>query len=135
VRVTDPNPRAALRRALLKLFRVYGNRSFDVTTTCNAVIKANHAESFSVYYGQDFGALTHRDQSVGGEIVTVHNLGDCDLIPTVFTSNDFADVFDRTFQDTDASVHSLISIIFKFSALLSNYERDKRVTQSWSKLF
>jgi hypothetical protein len=137
IRYGHPNTRMELNRAFRALFATYAddpNPQFDCVVTANAVLRANTRASFSMYYGQDFSSGGHGDIMMG-DVYQVDSMMDVEHLPIRFDPTDFSDIFNRTFRDTDVSVHSLASVVFKITKLIPNYERDKKVGSKFKTLF
>jgi len=66
---------------------------------------------------------------------TVRSLGDIALLRTDFNADDFAEIFFGTFDNTDVSVHSLVSVVYIINRYLGNYERDQTVGRNLTRLF
>lgn len=65
----------------------------------------------------------------------VRNLGDVANLRSAFSVDDFAEVFFATFDNTDVSVHSIISIVWIINRYLGDYDRDQTVGRNLTRLF
>ena len=113
--------RKELVRAFSKLFQLYGEKGWNVLTTCNVILQSNNAETFSVYYGQSYGVLAERQASLR-RLVSVNSFGDLGKIELDHSQEDFSDIFFLTHHDSSVSVHSVINIVFLITRFLTDLE-------------
>ena len=128
----EPDFQEHLRDAFVSLFSLYPEVAyFDLTTTANVVLQSHVNQRYSVFYGQDFA---DNDFTFGAP-ETIRNLGDVANINTNFDVSDFETVFFGNFENTEVSVHSIISIVFIITRYMDNFEQDKTVGQQLIKLY
>ena len=102
---------------------------------------------FSLYYGQKFspkarqinlGAKFDDDgaEVQNGETFVLTSPGDAAFLPTKFPAEHFQDLFRLNFGSTQVRIHSVVSLIYKFSKTLDEFIIDKQTAgQKWISLF
>jgi hypothetical protein len=65
----------------------------------------------------------------------VRNLGDVANLNVDFNINDFSDAFFGNFENSDVSVHSLVSIVYVITRFMGDYQRDRTVGRVLTRLF
>jgi hypothetical protein len=60
-----------------------------------------------------------------GPVYTAHSMDDVGQLPVLFSQEDFGRIFHKTFANTKATVHSLVSLVYIVRKLLNSYEADK----------
>jgi hypothetical protein len=66
-----------------------------------------------------------RDFAMSQEPVIVSNFGDLHKIPIDFNASDFEDVFYAAFPDTDASIFSIVCLVFLIRKYLPDFENQR----------
>jgi hypothetical protein len=135
VRAGDVNIRRHLLRAVNKVCSLYGSCKFQVTVTANVLLKSITSESYSVFFGQDFGQEAGRHDLTMGPAYAINNVADAADLPTELDLADFSQAFERIFGDTDVAVEEMISLVYKFTRHMSNFEKSWSTGERWRKLF
>lgn len=120
---TASERRSELITAFSRLYELYGDGPFSVVTTCNVVLRGNSSDTFSVYYGQAYGDLAHR-QHRARRVKTVKHLGDVGSIEVAHSLEDFGEVFLSTHSDSNVTVDSIINVVFLITRPLQNFNAD-----------
>ncbi len=142
VRATPGNHIAHLRyRAARTLTRLYaelgGQPVFEVSLTANFVLARTDdfgERSYSVFYGQSFGQ-SERDfenrhlRGLGPPArdspwpKVLRHAGDVSKIPEVVTPDDVSGEYERIFDQSSVTVHSIINYVLIFRSFLPRYYR------------
>ena len=134
-----------LLRAAELLFQRYPNSTIYCQITANCVLVSDH--EFSLFYGQKFspkakqinlGAKFNAEGTEvdSGDTFILTSPGDAASLPTTFPADHFEDVFRLNFGSTRVRIHSVVSLIFKFSKTLDEFIIDRRTQgQRWISLF
>jgi len=134
----------ALLRSYLKISQVYGLNDprrrknaggawdipfWDVSITCNAVLRNNRTSKLDIWWGQDFGESTAErfafDREDTGPFV-VRTAADVATLPVNFSSAAFARLHTKAFPTSDVTVLFLSNIIYIFRRHLSNFKKESR---------
>jgi hypothetical protein len=110
-----------LRTAAVSLFDTFGPGYFDLSCTCNVLLRGDIDGRFSLFYGQSYSKFSY----LLGEPQVIRNPGDVASIRTDFDISDFEEVFFSNFSNSLVTVDSIVSTIFIFSRYLDNFERDR----------
>jgi hypothetical protein len=127
VRENDGRVRQHLMSTFSKLYGIYGPLSrFEVSYTANACLKGNLDDKWSIWYGLDYSNPLDRGSAsinllhaaedreaegfVGYDVV--RDLGDVENLRVDFDADQFARLFYENHENSDVTVHSLVSIVF-----------------------
>jgi hypothetical protein len=125
---------------------VYPNAEIFCNITANVCLEHTVFHTYSVYFGQRFsseckevmyGMQHDEDLNITKKCETFELLtpSDAALLPVSFTTEDFADLFSKNFENSSVKVVSVINLIYKFTKALSDYDREKTTGQNWVRLF
>lgn len=127
-------------KAFAELFGTYAtkkdpNPSFDVHVTANLVVTSRKLKTWSIFFGQDLGEEDGRQTVTLQSHYEVNFPSDVYKLPTVFSTKEFSELFERIFGDTDGVVHSLASVVFIIRKIMADYEGQKSVGNRLTRLF
>ena len=92
-------------------------------------VKWLHACAPHLQYGLDYGKRQFEMQIGESEshYTVIKTLGDVSKIPTAYTEEHFSSAFYSSFENSDVSIHELVSVVFLGRRLIQNYDRDRTV--------
>ena len=146
VRASPVRQIAHLRfRAARTLTRLYAELSmqrqpvFEATLTANFVLEKTDEfgdTTYSVFYGQSFGECEREfedrhlaagraaQQGPGGRWpVVLTQVADVDQIPEIVTPDDVSHEYEKLFDESDVTVHSIINYVLIFRSFLPHHYR------------
>lgn len=127
VNLTKEEVSENVHRALAELIALYPTDSeFAVTLTCNCILQGeeNGRDSFSYWFGQDYGAKED-DYQESSPIYLVRAHTDVRKVPLSYPKESFEALFSRGFSQSAVFVHSLTHTVYIFRHLLRNFLADK----------
>lgn len=96
--------------------------------SCNAVLQKTterSGDSYSIYYGQDFGQVFWTSESlkaakiaIGNKVLIIKSMADLADIPTSFNIEELIDFFNPFFSASNVKVLTIINVIYIFRQLV-----------------
>jgi hypothetical protein len=130
-----PNHLDALFDAFQELYPLYGPGYFDITVTANVVTQSLRDGRFGVFYGQDFGTGRNGNIYTMGPVQSISDVSEIADLNTDWSLQDFIDVFESVFEDTDVRVSSLINYVYLIRRRLGDFAAQTRVGPRWQLLY
>ena len=100
----------------------------QVVVSGNALVRGpKNNPTYSVFFGGDYATDGERSIKMG-PVTTVHNVGEVEAVPRAFGVEDFANIFNKTFSETSATVVGLINLVYIVRKVLRDWDGEKVTT-------
>jgi hypothetical protein len=145
-RATEESIRSSLSAAAKRLFEIYPNSDFFCSLTANVCLEHVRFKTYSIFFGQRFSAESKEllygmehdaDDNITKKAASysISTVGDTVHLPVIFSTEYFGSLFKRNFGSSEVRVSQVVSLIYKFTRGMKNYEEEATSGQRWVRLF